>query len=185
MIRDIYKDDQDIERSLITALYDLMLTENIDRISVNQITEYAHVSRASFYRRYKDKYDLLNRTYEDILKKTLFRFKENLSWKESVKQIYAVIQENHVFFNNALHSEDVNGFRNYLYEQAFKLESDVLRSNGVDPDDLHNRYRLVAYASAGVSLTAEWCANKADLSLEEMVDLLVEIVPAEFRSYFR
>ena len=185
MITGIYQEDMDIEQALFNALYDLMMTTPIDKISVNDILKKASVSRASFYRRFKDKYDLLNRTYEDLLKKTLFRFREDLSWRESVYQIYAIIRDNHKFFANAFESNDVNCFRNYLFEQAFTLESETLRSYGVDPKDPYNYYRLIGYASGGVNITMKWVQNGADLSLEEIVNLLVEIVPVPFREYFK
>lgn len=185
MIKDFYNEEQSIERALISSLYDLMQTIPIDRISVNEVVSHAHVSRASFYRRYKDKYDLLNKTYEDILETTLFRFRKSQTWRESTYQIYQVIYENHVFFANALHSQDENGFRKYLSDQAMSLEMETLRRHGVDPEEPYNYYRLVGYVSAGTAITERWVSRHCDLSLDELVDLLVELVPPEFREYFR
>ena len=62
MIKNIYQEDKDSEQALFDALYRLMLDIPIDKITVSQILEEAHVSRSGFYRRYKDKYDLLNST---------------------------------------------------------------------------------------------------------------------------
>ena len=63
MIKNVYQEDKDSEQALFDALYCLMLDIPIDRITVSQILETAHVSRSGFYRRYKDKYDLLNSKY--------------------------------------------------------------------------------------------------------------------------
>lgn len=184
MIKNIYKEEMDIEQALFDALYEMMKHEPIDKISVSDLLDIAHVSRASFYRRFKDKYDLLNKTYENILEKTLFKFREDLTWKESVYKIYEVIRDNHEFFNNALHSQDINGFKNYLYEQAFKLESETLKNNGIDPTLPYNYYLLVGYASSGVAITMKWVEKHADLSLDELVNILVQSVPEEFKNYF-
>ena len=177
--------EEDISEALFDALIELMQQTPIDSLSVSSIIEKAHVSRASFYRRYKDKYDLLNREYERILEHTLFTFHEGTSWREAVSRIYRVIQENAVFFQNAFCSGDRNSLRNYIFERTLKLESDILTSHGVDISDPGVYYRLHGYVAGGLEVTMLWVSEGASFDLDRLVDILVEMVPDLFREYFR
>lgn len=184
MIKNVYQEDKDSEQALFDALYCLMLDIPIDRITVSQILETAHVSRSGFYRRYKDKYDLLNSSYERILETTLFTFHTGNTWRDSISQIYKVIGEHWVFFRNAFHSKDCNSLSNYIFYRTLRLEKEVLRKNGVDPEKPENAYRLIAYVSWGLAVTQQWVDDKAELPLEKLVDILTEIVPQAFKAYF-
>jgi AcrR family transcriptional regulator len=50
------------------ALIDLIEQRGFDALSVREITERAMVSRATFYRCYKDKYDLVEQIYEEAIR---------------------------------------------------------------------------------------------------------------------
>ena len=184
MIKDVYQKDKDCEQALFDALYTIMLTTPLDKISVTQILEEAHVSRSGFYRRYRDKYDLLNCSYEKILETTLFTFHDGNSWRDSIERIYRVIGEHWLFFRNAFHSADRNSLSHYIFERTLRLEKDVLRQHGVDPEDPANAYRLIAYVSGGLAVTQRWVEDRAELPLEQLVTILYENVPDAFRAYF-
>lgn len=173
------------DRCLFEALLELMGQAPLDRITAGDIVAHAHVSRASFYRRYKDKYDLLNATYERILEETLFTVTSGTSWRDAIRQIYAVIERDASFFRNAFASHDVNSLRNYIFDRTLRLETDVLSRAGIDIEDPAVQYRLRAYVAGGLQLTVDWVRDGLPLSLDELVDILVEMVPEPFRPYFR
>ena len=125
MIKNIYQEDKDNEQALFDALYRLMMDIPIDKITVSQILQEAHVSRSGFYRRYKDKYDLLNSSYERILETTLFTFHTGNTWRDAVSQIYQVIGEHRAFFRNAFHSQDCNSLSNYIFYRTLRMEKEV------------------------------------------------------------
>ncbi len=178
------KNEEQIHQCLFDALIELMQTTPIDYISVHDLVEKAHVSRSAFYRRYRDKYDLLNQSYERILEKTLFTFNQGTSWKEAITKIYQVIQENHVFFKNAFESEDDNSLKNYIFDRTMKMESEILGKAGIDTSSDKVQYRLRAYIAGGLELTVTWVKSGAVFPLEELVEIFVENVPCSFKKYF-
>ena len=72
----------------------------------------------AFYRRYQDKYDLVNKSYQKILDKTLYTFLHGAGWHDSVTALYQVFQENLFFFQNAPRSHDPNCAQLYLSDQS-------------------------------------------------------------------
>ena len=185
ILPEIYpRSDEQIHQCLFDALIKLMQKTPIDYISIQDLVEEAHVSRSAFYRRYKDKYDLLNQSYERILEKTLFTVNQGISWREAVTKIYEVIQQNVLFFKNAFESTDDNSLKNYIFDRTMRLESEILKKAGVDPSSDRVQYRLRAYVAGGLELTVTWVKSGAVFPLEELVNIFVENVPECFKEYF-
>ena len=179
----VYSDDP-IDQSLFSTLVKQLKTTPLDSISVTSLSREAHVSRAEFYRRYADKYDLLNSAYERILNDTLFTVNSGASWREAVWLIYAVIGTNAEFFRAAFESKDRNSLHNFIFERTLKLESEILASHSVDVEDPLVSYRLRAYVAGGLQLTIDWVREGANMPLDDLVNILVEMVPQPFRPYF-
>jgi AcrR family transcriptional regulator len=53
------------QKLLREALIDLIEEQSFDALTVGEITERAMVSRAAFYRNYRDKYDLVEQIYDE------------------------------------------------------------------------------------------------------------------------
>lgn len=176
--------DLEFSRCLFEALSRLMERRPLDAIAVSDIVAEAHVSRASFYRRFKDKYDLLNSSYELILSGTLLPAEEGAPWRESILRIYKVIGENAPFFKAAFASSDRNSLRGYIFDRTLLLESHILEEHGVDTRPPEVQYRLRAYVAGGLQLTVDWVNSGATMPLESLVDILVEMVPEPFKPYF-
>jgi AcrR family transcriptional regulator len=59
------------QKMLQEALIDLIAERGFDSITVGDIAERAMVNRATFYRHYQDKYDLLQKIFEGALRKMM------------------------------------------------------------------------------------------------------------------
>jgi AcrR family transcriptional regulator len=59
------------QKLLREALIDLIEERNFDTVTIGEITEHAMVSRAAFYRNYKDKYDLVEQIFEEEMSRLL------------------------------------------------------------------------------------------------------------------
>jgi AcrR family transcriptional regulator len=56
-----------MQKLLREALLDLIEERSFDTITVSEIIEQAMVSRTAFYRNYQDKYDLVERIFEEAM----------------------------------------------------------------------------------------------------------------------
>ena len=158
---------------IFQALYDLLSRRNINEINVSEICEKAGVSRMSFFRNFKSKEDLVNKSLEKILT----TLKEDLSKQEQINQ-YVVTCE---IFKTALkytkisqaikNSDYIDKFISSIGEQLFTFS----------PDDKINptkKYVPIFYFSALAGVLAMWINNGAKESPEEMARGICSI--AEF-----
>ena len=158
---------------IFEALYELLSRRNINEINVSEICEKAGVSRMSFYRNFKSKEDLVNKSLEKIL----IDLKNDLSKQEQINQ-YTVTRE---IFSTALkytkisqafkNSDYIEKFTNSISEQLFTFS----------PEDKINptkKYVPIFYFSALAGVLAMWLNNGTKESPEEMTRCICSI--AEF-----
>lgn len=175
---------EESERQLSLALGRLLRQTPIDKISVLDIIAEAEVSRATFYRYYYDKYRLMNATYDRVLAQTLYRFPKELGWKESLRSIYRVIQEDLSYYRNALSSTDVNGLKNHIYRISAAFHLGVLKSGGVDIDDWKVERVIQSHIYGNLEIMCSWIGTGMNESIDDMIDVMDETIPVRYAHHF-
>ena len=106
------------------AFFDLCREKKIERISIKEITEKAQLNRGTFYVYYKDIYDLLEKSEDELMAELM----------EKVKGIIVMI----------LRDEDISPFLPPLefYQKNEKILSSLLGPNG-DPYFIHKLKKLI------------------------------------------
>ena len=169
-------------RKLAEALVRLMETEPFDQISSSQIINLSGISRSTFYRKYTDKYDLLNGLYQWILDATIMKVPAGSSFREAFYRLYEILKEYPVFFRNALQSRETNSLRNYIFSRSYEMYDRILRAEGVDMDSTYYRMLVTGYISGTLELTCRW----AERGMKEEIDLLFrltyELLPHELQT---
>lgn len=170
------------EKRLAQALYDMMETVPIDKISTSELLTRAQVSRSTFYRRYRDKYDLLNQSYRLVLDNTLFTMYEGVSYKTVFFKLYSVLTRYPAFFKNALSSSDHNSLRNYIYDRSYEMFANMLETHGTDMEDPYNRLLLMGYITGSLEITCVWAKNGMKEPLDLLFKLSYQLMPGEIRT---
>ncbi len=155
---------------IFEALYELLSKKNINEINVCDICTKAGVSRMSFYRNFKSKEDLINKSLERIL----LNLKENLSKQEEVNQ-YILTRE--IFTITQNFNKISQSFKNSNYLDKF-IESIANQLFTFSPEDKINpgeKYVPIFYFSALTGVLAMWLNNGAKESPEEMARCICSI----------
>ncbi len=170
---------------LFKGITKLLQRQAIDKITVKDIINQAGVSRATFYRYYYDKYDLLNSYYEMILEDTLYRFKSDMTWEEAVYSIYKEIKRNLKFYQNAISSSDQNSLKNYIFEMSREFHLNVLEENGIDINDWKTVKAIESYIYGNLEIMHLWIKDGMKESIEDMMEVFDMGIPSEFIRYFK
>lgn len=176
-----YIQDQQARR-LTETLAELMERKRIDDITTSEILARSGISRSTFYRKYRDKYDLLNQNYQLLLDQTISRIPDGMSFKRAFFQLYEALRGYPTFFRNALSSNEPNGLRQYIYERVFEMYMTILTEQGLDMSSDYHRLLLTGYVEGALEVTCIW----ADRGMKEPIDVLFritfELMPHEFQS---
>lgn len=109
---------------LADSLEELLKSKSFDSITVGEISDNCGLSRTTFYRQFKDKYDCMNWVYQNKIAQIVEENSDNASWKNLVYQISLFLYEKKEYFakvnnytehNSLLENIGINeDFRHFL-----------------------------------------------------------------------
>ncbi|MCI8485029.1 MAG: TetR family transcriptional regulator [Lachnospiraceae bacterium] len=166
-----------IKRKFVKALIVLMEREPLDRITVTEIVEICEVTRPTFYRHFKDKYDLVNWYFDILAQKSFRQMGVSLSLREGLITKFQLMMEERIFFTSAFSSSAQNCLIDYDYECIYQFYQEVIHKKGEDLLTPEMDFLLRMYCHGSIYMTAEWTKNKMPLTPEEITDRLIKALP--------
>ena len=154
----------------------------LDRLTVTQIAEAAGVTRQTFYRCFRDKYDLVNWHFERLAQKSFKQMGVSLTLREALIEKFRFLKGEQTFFTQAFRSKDCNSVVAYDYQCILGFYTGALRKKlGVEtlPGDV--AFLLEMYCGASIEKTVEWATTGMERPIPELVDLLIEAMPQKLR----
>lgn len=151
------------------ALVFLMQSEKLDDISVQKITETAHITRGTFYLHYKDKHDFISRAMQEIIDELFDNVMINNDVDHiaepvkvfSLNRAFDYIEKNSDIFTILLDRTQNNDF----YRQFYARLSDEMLKYGktmhdeLDELDVPIKVQVAFMTSALLGLIAQWLNN--------------------------
>lgn len=159
------------------AIKDLIKVVPLDKIAVTDIVTRSGMTRQTFYRYFKDKYDLVNWYFEKLVLQSFRQMGNGCSLQEALQLKFAFINSEHSFFKEAFKSNDYNNLVNYDFNCIYEFYKGIIEKNlnhSVD-DDLD--FLLKMYCKGSIDMTVDWVLNDMPISIEKIVSLLIEALP--------
>lgn len=103
------------KRALAASMKKLMLKKPFDKLTIHDVCADADISRRSFYRYFRDKYDLLSWIYHDDYFSKIQIRDDWVIW-DYMPQICEYCYEDRQFFKKAVQVEGQNSARSYWRE---------------------------------------------------------------------
>lgn len=146
---------KDLSQKLKPTLKQLMEVEgDIQKITTQSILEQAGVSKATFYRHYKDKYELLNSVVKDIYQQT---FNQNRKgYRFVLNQGLQYLQDNQVLLSNGLKYQGQNSLSRFLQISAEKYLYNLIAEHNPIIISKQNRFAIKFYCFGMVGIMEEW-----------------------------
>lgn len=142
------------KRLLAQSLQELMVNTPLEKISVNDIVDYAGVGRNTFYYHFEDKYDLVNWYFQSGITQFLVERSAYSSWEAMLDAIVEYLQQNKVFYCNALAYNGQNSLQQYIFEYMCSIFRQRVKEMvpTVSEEDSLNVGRFYAGALMGVMI---------------------------------
>jgi probable dihydroxyacetone kinase regulator len=171
-------------KQIITdSMFRLLKTRTLDKISIQVLLDDCHVSRATFYKYFKDKYDLMNWCYQSYVDSLLLQFEQG-NWKLLLEKIFVFFYTNRDYFEKASKVEGNNSFWNFLYDYSYAFYQGVYLSHSTS-DTLTPKERIaLEYNCYGsVAIVKKWIENGLVESPHDMAEWTYELISDMFRQY--
>jgi AcrR family transcriptional regulator len=164
---------------LAAGMKELMKHYPVEKITVKQIADQCDVTRPTFYRHFKDKYDLVNWHFDKLAQKSFRQMGISLTLRESLIKKFEFIKGEGEFFAAAFSCESQNCLMEYDYECIYQFYSDLIRKKRKQDISEETDFLLRMYCRGSISMTVEWATKGMKMSPEQMADQLIEALPAK------
>lgn len=167
------------------AMKKLVKDSSIDRITVSEIIETADVSRPTFYRYFRDKYDLVNWYFQKLCDKSFMQMGVSMNLREALTKKFEFLRGEKDFFQAAFACESQNNLTEYDYACIYKFYSNYIRGeDGAEFTD-EIEFLLRMYCRGSIAMTAEWARGGMKEEPGRIVDWLIEALPPKLHALFR
>lgn len=158
----------------------------VDKITVQDIINNCGYSKTTFYRVFKDKYDLMAwdyfRRHRLIMAPT-----ENADegWKTTLIEGALLFNEQKEYLKNLLlHTNGLDSFSRYMKQVHFEsLKKCVLHKSGIKKLDVKTEMYVRTYCQGTTDLTCDWIMGAYDVTPEELAEVYENCLPSPLHAY--
>lgn len=170
----------DVEQAMMQALKELVKTTPIDKITIKEITDKAHVIRPTFYNHFQDKYEMI----EEIIKREILfpikPFLENDMIDESMVLIFTNLQKEKGFYTKLSHMSSPVSFQEIVNRCVEELLTDVLIAK-IGDHVVKDKWLTPAvlakyYAQSMTFVVINWITSGMPLSPKEIAEIYNYII---------
>ena len=173
----------DSKKIIANSLEKLLMQKNLDDIQVLEIVAGTPLSRKTFYRHFKDKYDLASWYFSQFFDESFGLITDSLTWEEGLLKYLDFYQEKQQILKNAYDSRDVNNLRTYDIAVTKNTYEKYLKSKGADVSSENMRFAIDIAARGGTDMVIEWLLGGMKMEKRRLVFLLKQTLPKDILRY--
>lgn len=177
-----FEENLRVRRAITDALFRLLDTKPLTKVTVTELVKEAGVARASFYRNYESREDVVSSAIDELLDEVSSRLSEPVDSPDPVEGICAFFTRDNLVaaFAFCLERRERllalrrNGFGMSLQEHFDRVAETALGSVSTrDP----RRYAIYLFTGAMQNLAMHWLVEGAVESPEYMADMFLGLAP--------
>lgn len=174
---------QKTRRALTAALYDLLCEKSLTDITVTELCERAEIRKATFYKHFGDKNELLAYMIQEL--QDISIAENAIGYDEAVPQSYYIgvfryfmdfLDSNERFVLSILRSNASSGVQDILTEQIQLYVKSQLKKENYPAASNSNEMLAAIYAGAIMSCGKWWILQKNRPDKESVVQTFSEFV---------
>jgi len=174
----------DIKKHFGDTLTDMLKRLSFEEITVQMILDESTLSRSTFYRHFKDKYDLANWCYLSNIEVFLNHGRYD-TWEGYLRDVFSFIYNNRVFFKQTFDFREANTFWSFLYKFSYDhCERTYLKMWNLKnlPDE--DRVGIEFYVMGSIHIASQWVKRGAPESADDMAKWAYDLTPKKYRDSF-
>lgn len=159
------------------AFYELNASIPFEKLTVEKIIQKSGVSKATFYRHFRDKYDVLN--YNSLaIADRLISCHECKNWYEFMLVMFREIESEYEYYRRAFKTTGQNSHSRFLFELSYDVVKNCyMKSNQLEELSQREHYMIAHYCHGCVTALADWLEDPVRPSVEQIAELFYEVMP--------
>ena len=176
---------ENMKYRLADAMKICMRRSPVEKITVQEIADECGTTRQTFYRNFKDKYDLINWCFDKILLESFEHMGEGRTIFEGLVNKFHYIEDEKLFFRAAFKNDDQNNLRDHDFHLILQFYTERIEGKTGKKMSPHLKFLLEMYCQGSIYMTVQWVLGKITADPEKMAEDLVDAMPAELSEVFR
>ena len=165
---------------LAESFRELAEKKAVDKITIQEIVDNCDFSPATFYRHFRDKYDLI--AWDYVHRTTVIMDKigiDEYQWKHTLTDAMLFYTENRDYIHNLLnHTNGRDAFIRYMSEANVEhLEKYILKQTGEKTIDADTAVYVKIYVYGMAQTVCEWITGNLECDQKHLADLLEKALP--------
>jgi AcrR family transcriptional regulator len=163
------------------AFFDLYGEKKIDRISIKEITDRAQLNRGTFYVYYKDIYDLLEKTEDELIAELVIKLRDlipRIIREENINPFLPPLEFYQRYSKFLKILLGANGDPNFIHKIKTILKKTIreLLQKEQIPEIENLEYVMEFLSSGMIGIISHWLANDMGLSIEVLGEMIKKIM---------
>ena len=165
------------KKFLLQAIRTLLEKHPFEDITVDMILQEADVSRGTFYKYYRDKYDLANSYYSDYVSSEIVSHYNGHNWKQCLKEIFLFVKENRDYFKTVIINRNtafldfVSSFGLEGYQRVYMANMHIAEMS--DEQIMESEF----YNAGCVRILELWIMDDCRMPVDRLVQLSCSLMP--------
>lgn len=153
-------------------LDELLAEKPLDKISTSEIIERSGLSRGTFYKHFRDKYELANWRILDFMEKAWESgFSSESDINTAMRDFVLFLDNNKDTFKKILEYEGQNSFEEYFTDYSIEVAREFAESS--NREFTQQDAAIISYHVAGeLEVLREWAQDDGHLSAEDAVEVI-------------
>lgn len=169
--------------AIVEAFNTLIAEMSFEDITIQAIIDTAEVSKATFYRYFKDKYDVMNYNYKQILDDAV-RMSTVRNYRDLYLRLYQLGETKLRAIRGAFRSTGVNSFERYIYDYSRSVVEEVTQLNRGCGLTQEEDLQLDVFCYGISYMYKKWINAQYDITPSDAADRLYEIMPPTLKDYW-
>lgn len=166
-------------KAIVAAFNRLIAKSEIEKITTQRIAAEAGVSKATFYRYFKDKYDVLNYNYQELLDSAL---EQCDNYRDLFFLLYSFARDEWTDFRRAFYTTGVNSFENFVYAYSKSVVEQITTQNRAGAALTPEENLQVDVLCYGISyMYKKWTLGQYSLDPDAAADTLFALMPESLK----
>ena len=169
---------------IIDAAFSLFEKQSFQQLTVQDILNEAHVSRATFYKYFSDKHELMHLYYRSYMDRNIEEHFNGHNWREIAEKLFSFILTKQSFFLNVKDTEGQDSFWDFLRSYSFDFYCAVkLRNEKRESLTEYERLTIISHIDGAITLLKMYIEGKVGMAPEELAKLICSTIPDSYQEY--
>ena len=171
---------------LAESFRELAGNKPVDKITVPEIAENCGYSKTTFYRLFRDKYDLMAWDYTQRLQTIVDQTeREDYEWKQILWDVALFYREQKDYLRNLLlHTSGYESFSRHMKQLHIEIVTKcVLDASGMKELDVKTEMYVRTYCQGTVDLSCDWILGAFPVPPEELAAVFEDCLPIPLRQF--